>query len=236
MKGRQIRADIEQAKPALDQRQADLDDQRGVVELQVRSAYSDLEIATTQVEVAKSNRDLGLKTLRQSQDRFAAGATDTVEVVQSQHTLGEAAQDFVSALYAENLARISLACAMRVDPSGTPVGTGEPPAEKERRFIIIDIIVATLLLVAILFYLHSLHYVDTDDAQVDTHLAPIVWRVNGPARLSRVQRRCAGFSLQPYLYPVFLFLRTERRTAPEQFIFGTSIPVNALSSSNTLFQ
>ena len=82
-----------------------LDDQRGVVELEVRSAYSDLEVATTQVEVAKSNRDLALKTLKQSQDRFAAGATDTVEVVQSQQTLGGAAQDFVSALYAENLAR-----------------------------------------------------------------------------------------------------------------------------------
>ncbi|WP_158822505.1 TolC family protein [Granulicella sp. S156] len=112
--GGQIRADIEQAKAALDQRQADLANQQGVVELQVRSAYSDLEVATTQVEVAKSNRDLALKTLKQSQDRFAAGATDTVEVVQSQQTLGQAAQDFVSALYAENLARISLARAMGV--------------------------------------------------------------------------------------------------------------------------
>jgi outer membrane protein TolC len=110
--GGQIRGDIAQAKAALDQREADLDDQRGVVELEVRSAYSDLEVATTQVEVAKSNRDLALKTLKQSQDRFAAGATDTVEVVQSQQTLGGAAQDFVSALYAENLARISLARAM----------------------------------------------------------------------------------------------------------------------------
>jgi outer membrane protein TolC len=110
--GGQIRGDIAQAKAALNQRQANLDDQRGVVELEVRSAYSDLEVATTQVEVAKSNRDLALKTLKQSQDRFAAGATDTVEVVQSQQTLGGAAQDFVSALYAENLARISLARAM----------------------------------------------------------------------------------------------------------------------------
>jgi outer membrane protein TolC len=110
--GRQIHADIEQAKAALDQRQADLGDQRGVVELQVRSAYSDLEVAVTQVEVAKSNRDLALKTLKQSQDRFAAGASDSVEVVQSLQTLGGAAQDLVSGLYAENLARISLARAM----------------------------------------------------------------------------------------------------------------------------
>lgn len=110
--GKQIHADIEQAKAVLDQRQANQDDQRGVVELQVRSAYSDLEVAITQVAVARSNRDLALKTLKQSQDRFAAGATDSVEVVQSLQTLGGAAQDLVSALYAENLAHISLARAM----------------------------------------------------------------------------------------------------------------------------
>ena len=110
--GGRVRSDVEQANAALDQHRAELDDQRGVVELQVRSAYEDLDVAITQAQVAKSNRELALKILKQSQDRFASGATDSVEVVQSQQTLGTALDDYVSALYAENLARISLSRAM----------------------------------------------------------------------------------------------------------------------------
>jgi membrane fusion protein (multidrug efflux system) len=74
-----------------------------------------------------------------------------------------------------------------VDASGTPVETVESPAKKKRHFIIIGIVVATLLLVAVLFYLHSLHYEDTDDAQVDTHLAPIASRVDGTVRAVYVE-------------------------------------------------
>ena len=110
--GGRIHGDVEQAKAVLDQRRAELDDQRGAVEQQVRSACDDLDVATTQVQVAKSNRELALKILKQSQDRFASGATDSVEVIQSQQTLGAAFDDYVSALYAVNLARISLARAM----------------------------------------------------------------------------------------------------------------------------
>ena len=69
-------------------------------------------IADEQVLVAESNRKLALATLQQSQDRYTAGAADVVEVVQSQQTLGAADRDYVSALYARNLARISLARAM----------------------------------------------------------------------------------------------------------------------------
>lgn len=110
--GGRIRADVEQARAVLDQRRAELDDQRGAVELQVRSACDDLDVATTQVQVAKNNRELALKILKQSQDRFTSGATDSVEVIQSQQTLGAALDDYVSALYTANLARISLARAI----------------------------------------------------------------------------------------------------------------------------
>ena len=74
-----------------------------------------------------------------------------------------------------------------VDAFGTPVETVEPPAKKKRRLIIIGIVVSTLLLVALLFYLHSLHYEETDDAQVDTHLAPIASRVDGTVRAVYVE-------------------------------------------------
>jgi outer membrane protein TolC len=110
--GGRLKADREQAGAALDQHRAELEDQRGQVELEVRDAYTDLQVATEQVQVAASNHKLALETLQQSQDRYTAGAADVVEVVQSQQTLGAADRDYVSALYARNLARISLARAM----------------------------------------------------------------------------------------------------------------------------
>jgi len=50
-----------------------------------------------------------LSTLKQSQDRFAAGVTTSVEVVQSQESLASAETDYINALYSLNLAKISLA-------------------------------------------------------------------------------------------------------------------------------
>ena len=85
---------------------------RGGVELDVRNAFTDLETATNQVRVAESNRTLALETLQQSQDRFTAGVTTSVEVVQSQQSLAAADQDYVSSLYSHNLAKISLARAI----------------------------------------------------------------------------------------------------------------------------
>jgi outer membrane protein TolC len=110
--GGRIRADNEQAEAALAQRRAELQDEMGQVELDVRNAFLDLQVATGQIALAAENRTLALETLRQSQDRFAAGAGTSVEVVQSQQTLGAANHDYVNALFAENLARISLARAM----------------------------------------------------------------------------------------------------------------------------
>ena len=110
--GGRIQADTDQANAAVVQRRAEIEDQRGQVELDVRNSYLDLEVATGQVKLAAENRVLALDTLRQSLDRFTAGVADSVEVVQSQEILGSANRDYVNALYAENLARISLARAM----------------------------------------------------------------------------------------------------------------------------
>jgi outer membrane protein TolC len=45
-------------------------------------------------------------------DRFAAGVTNSVEVVQSQESLAAAERDYISSLYSLNLSKISLARAM----------------------------------------------------------------------------------------------------------------------------
>jgi outer membrane protein TolC len=64
------------------------------------------------VEVARSNIDLAGQTLTQSIDRFAAGVTDTVEVVQSQEAVASANERYISSLYNYNYAKISLARAV----------------------------------------------------------------------------------------------------------------------------
>jgi outer membrane protein TolC len=106
------RADVQQADAALKQRKAEASDQRGVVEADVRSALVDLDVASHQVHVAENNRALAKSTLQQSLDRFAAGVTNSVEVVQSQESLAAAERDYISSLYSLNLSKISLARAM----------------------------------------------------------------------------------------------------------------------------
>jgi outer membrane protein TolC len=110
--GGRIKAAEEQARAAIEQRRAEYQDKRGVIELDIRNAYTDFEVAVDQVRVADSNRDLALRTLQQSQDRFAAGVATSVEVVQSQESLAAANRDYVSGLYAHNLSKINLARAV----------------------------------------------------------------------------------------------------------------------------
>ena len=110
--GGRIHADTVQADAVIAQRRAELSDERGVVELDVRNAYIDLTVANDQVGTAESNRKLALSTLQQSQDRFAVGVADSVEVVNSQQALAAADHDYVSSLFAQNLAKVALAHAM----------------------------------------------------------------------------------------------------------------------------
>jgi outer membrane protein TolC len=110
--GGRIHADTAQADAVVVERRAELSNERGAVELDVRDAYIDLTVASDQVGTAESNRKLALETLQQSQDRFAVGVADSVEVVNSQEALAAADHDYVSSLFSQNLAKITLAHAM----------------------------------------------------------------------------------------------------------------------------
>jgi outer membrane protein TolC len=110
--GGRIHADTIQADAVVAQRRAELSSERGDVELDVRNAYIDSSVANDQVITAESNRKLALATMQQSQDRFAVGVADSVEVVNSQQTLAAADHDYVSSLLAQNLAKVALAHAM----------------------------------------------------------------------------------------------------------------------------
>jgi outer membrane protein TolC len=107
-----INGDIQVATAALGQRQAELEDLRGQVDQDVRQAFIDLNSAADQVRVARSNVDLAHDTLTQSQDRFAAGVADSVELVQAEQAVVQADEDLIAATFDHNLAKVSLARAM----------------------------------------------------------------------------------------------------------------------------
>lgn len=112
--GGKVRADQLQADAQLQQRRAQLEDMHGRIEYEVRTAFLDLKTAADQVNVAKSSVDLATQQLGQARDRFAAGVTDTIEVVQAQEALAAAHDNYISALFAHNLAKLSLARALGV--------------------------------------------------------------------------------------------------------------------------
>ncbi len=64
--------------------------------------------------MARTNVDLATQTLTQARDRFTAGVTDTIEVVQAQQLLAAANEIYIGSLNAHNGAKIALATALGV--------------------------------------------------------------------------------------------------------------------------
>jgi outer membrane protein TolC len=110
--GGRISGDEIQTKAALKQRQDELADLAGEIDYQVRAAFLDIRTAADQAAVARDNLDLANQTLAQARDRFAAGVSDNIEVVQAQESVATANDDLILALYAHNLAKVNLARAL----------------------------------------------------------------------------------------------------------------------------
>ena len=110
--GGKIEADVQQADAILKQRQAQVDNLRGRIEQDVQDALLDLKAAAQQVEVAQLGLDLAQQALGQSQDRFAAGVTNNVEVIQAQQQLAAANDQYIASLYGHNIAKVLLARAI----------------------------------------------------------------------------------------------------------------------------
>jgi outer membrane protein TolC len=107
-----IRADIYQAQSTLKQSKDQLADLEGRINAEIRTAFLDVNAAAERVELAGSTVKLSQEELTEAQDRFAAGVTDNLEVVQAQGSLVSAQNQYVSSLYIHNLAKLSLARAM----------------------------------------------------------------------------------------------------------------------------
>jgi outer membrane protein TolC len=110
--GGRIAGDVIQAKSTLKQRRDELADLGAQIDYQVRTAFLDIRSAADQVAVARDNVDLANQTLVQARDRFSAGVTDNVEVVQAQESVATANDTLISALFAHNVAKVALARAM----------------------------------------------------------------------------------------------------------------------------
>src|SRR6266849_1329206 len=107
--GGRTEAQIQQAEAALAERRAEMDDLTDQIEGDLRKAYLDLQAVTTQVDVAERSRQVAGETLDLTRQRFDAGVSDNVEVIQAQETLANAELDYINSIFAHNVAKLSLA-------------------------------------------------------------------------------------------------------------------------------
>jgi outer membrane protein TolC len=112
--GGRIRGELIQADAQLKEARDQLKNLNAQIEYDIRTAVLNLNTAAAQVTVAQSNVNLAEQTLQQARDRFAAGVTDNIEVVQAQDALANARETYISSLYQHNLAKVSLARAIGV--------------------------------------------------------------------------------------------------------------------------
>jgi len=108
-RGEQLAADatLQQAKDRL----ADAAQQ---VNADIRSNILDIQSAAKLVDAAKSNVDLASEALSEAQQRFHAGVADNLPVSQAQSQFEQANDQYISALYQHNVAKLSLARALGV--------------------------------------------------------------------------------------------------------------------------
>ena len=116
--GGHTHGDVLQAEAQLRQSREQLENLRSQIDADVRTALLNLESSSEQVLVARDNIDLAQQTLTQSRDRFTAGVTDTVEVVQAEEAVASANENYISSLYNYNYAKISLARALGLAEEG----------------------------------------------------------------------------------------------------------------------
>jgi outer membrane protein TolC len=107
--GREIKADIASAKATLARVRAEYQDLEERTQYDVRTSLLDLQGAEKSVQVADGNRLLAQDGLRQSQDRFTAGIAQSLEVIEARSVVAQAEDNYISSVYAQNLAKLMLA-------------------------------------------------------------------------------------------------------------------------------
>ncbi len=104
----------EVAAAQLEQARAKLSDQAQQVNADVRDAILDIQTAAKLVDATKSNVDLAREALSEAQQRFQAGVDNSLAVSQALATDRQAEDEYISALYGHNVAKLGLARALGV--------------------------------------------------------------------------------------------------------------------------
>jgi outer membrane protein TolC len=110
--GGRAEGDIQQSDAVLAQRRSEYQDLQGQIEGDVRSSYLDLQAASSQVEVSQRNLQVTKETLELTRQKVEVGVIDHVQFVQAQETVTIAQFDYINAVFAFNIAKLSLARAM----------------------------------------------------------------------------------------------------------------------------
>jgi outer membrane protein TolC len=107
--GGRTRGRLAEADADLRNRRAEAEDLKASIYYDVRSAFLDLQASSEQLQVATRARDLAGQQLVQARDRFTAGVTNNVEVVQAQEAVALSSEQYIAALYTYNVAKALLA-------------------------------------------------------------------------------------------------------------------------------
>jgi outer membrane protein TolC len=104
-----LRGDEETAAAQLSAVDSQLEDLRGHIDQQVRSALLDVDASGKLIEVARSNVELATRALSDETDRVNAGVDDNLPLVDAQATLASAQSNLIESLYQFNLSKLALA-------------------------------------------------------------------------------------------------------------------------------
>jgi outer membrane protein TolC len=106
--------DEDVAAAQYEQAQAKLSDQVQQVNADVRDAILDIQSSEKLVQATRSNVELAHEALSEAQERFKAGVADTLPVSQALTADEQANDQYISALYQHNVAKLALARALGV--------------------------------------------------------------------------------------------------------------------------
>jgi outer membrane protein TolC len=107
--GGRVQGRLAQADSELRTKRAQAEDTKAEIYYDVRTAFLDLKATEEELQTATRARELADLQLTQSRDRFAAGVTSNIEVVQSQEVVAQASEQYIAALYGFNVAKAVLA-------------------------------------------------------------------------------------------------------------------------------
>ena len=110
--GREIQGRRREADARLRERQAELADLKGGIELEVRTALLDLTSADQQLQAARTARTLADRQLTHATDRFTAGVASNLEVVEAQQAVATATESYIDTLYTHNTAKAAFVRAL----------------------------------------------------------------------------------------------------------------------------